>query len=104
MTSKRRITSPAEVCISDLADIQIVTATPDYTGDMANIYACNPRHEEDEEVYIGELCDPRLLALVSTAPKLAEFLQFLKSTAILDPDEDAQWVEFVEELSQQLGL
>lgn len=104
MTSKRRITSPADVCITDLAGIQIVTATPNYTGEMANIYARNPRREEDEDVYIGELCDPRLLTLVRKAPKLAEFVQFLRSTAILDPDDDAEWVGFVEELNQELGL
>lgn len=104
MPHKRRITSPADVCVTDLAGIQIVTATQDYTGDMANIYARNPRHEEDEDVYIGELCDRRLLALVRTAPKLAEFVQFLRSTAILDPDEDAEWAGFVEELNQELEL
>lgn len=104
MTSKRRITSPADVCVTNLVDIQIVTATPDYTGDMANIYARNPQYEEDEDVYIGELCDPRLLALVRKAPKLAEFIHFLHTTAVLDPDYDQEWVEFVAELNEQLGM
>lgn len=46
----------------------------------------------------------RLLALVRQAPKLAEFIHFLHTTAVLDPDDDVEWIEFVTELNEQLGL
>ena len=96
----RPINTREDVCEADLITLHIVTAIPDFTGDLANVYVSN----DEDDVYIGELCDPRLLALVRNAPKLAEFLQFLKTTAVLDPDEDQEWVDFIEDLGQSLGL
>jgi hypothetical protein len=100
MTRRRIIKTREDVCEADLITLHIVTATPDFTGDLANVYVSN----DEDDVYIGELCDPRLLALVRNAPKLAEFLQFLKTTAVLDPDEDQEWVDFIEDLDQSLGF
>lgn len=100
MTRRRIIKTREDVCEADLITLHIVTAIQDFTGDMANIYVSN----DEDDVYIGELCDPRLLALVRNAPKLAEFLQFLRGTAVLDPDQDTEWVEFVDELGTELGL
>lgn len=85
-----------DVCEVDLITLSIVTATPDFTGDLANVYVSN----DEDDVYIGELCDRRLLTLVRNAPKLAEFLQFLRGTAVLDPE----WTDFVDELGTELGL
>lgn len=104
MTHHRPLHTPQDVCEADLTTLSIVTAIQDFTGDMANIYAVSNRPDTDEDVYIGELCDPRLLTIIRAAPKLAEFLQFLKGTAVLDPDEDAEWIEFVEQLHDELGL
>lgn len=98
--NKREIETREDVCAADLHDLTIISGPHAYTGDMANIYVSN----ETDDVYIGELCDPRLITLVRKAPKIAEFLQFLNSTAILDPDYDQEWVEFVEELGQELKL
>lgn len=100
MTRRRIIKTREDVCEADLITLHIVTAIQDFTGDMANIYVSN----DEDDVYIGELCDRRLLALVRNAPKLAEFLQFLRGTAILDPDLDPEWTDFVDELGTELGL
>lgn len=97
---KREIETREDVCAADLHDLTIISGPHGYTGDMANIYVSN----ETDDVYIGELCDPRLVALVRNAPKIAELLQFLKTTAVLDPDEDQEWENFIEDLGQDLGL
>ena len=86
---KREIETREDVCAADLHDLNIISGPHGYTGDMANIYVSN----ETDDVYIGELCDPRLLALLRNAPKLADF-----------PDQDTEWVEFVDELGTELGL
>jgi len=100
MSKRRPLNTPQDVCEADLPRLQILTGLPDYTGDMVNIYVEN----DDGGTYIGELCDPRLLALVRQAPKLAEFIHFLHTTAVLDPDDDVEWIEFVAELNEQLGM
>lgn len=100
MSKRHPLNTPQDVCEADLLHLQILTSLPDYTGDMVNIYVEN----DDGGTYIGELCDPRLLALVIQAPKLAEFIHFLHTTAVLDPDDDVEWIEFVAELNEQLGM
>ena len=97
---KREIETREDVCAADLQDLNIISGPHGYTGDMANIYVSN----ETDDVYIGELCDRRLLALVRNAPKLAEFLQFLRGMEILNPDLDHEWTDFVDELGTDLGL
>lgn len=97
---KREIETREDVCAADLHDLTIISGPHAYTGDMANIYVSN----ETDDVYIGELCDPRLVALVRKAPKIAELLQFLKWTAIFDSTEDAEWENFIEDLGQDLGI
>lgn len=97
---KREIETREDVCAADLHDLVIISGPHAYTGDMANIYVSN----ETDDVYIGELCDPRLVALVRKAPKITELLHFLRSTAVFDPDHDQEWETFVEELGQELGL
>lgn len=99
---KREIETREDVCAADLHDLTIISGPHAYTGDMANIYVSN----ETDDVYIGELCDPRLVALVRNAPKIAELLQFLRDTdpAVFDPDEDTEWENFVEDLGQDLGI
>mgnify|MGYP000370157442 CR=1 FL=1 len=99
----RPITCPEEVCAAPLDQLTILSATPDFSHEPANLYVVNP-DESGDDVYIGELCDPRLLSLVRQVPKLAEFIHFLHTTAVLDPDEDQEWIEFVAELNEQLGL
>lgn len=98
--NKCEIRTREGVCAADLHDLNIVSSSPAYIGYMANIYVSN----EDDDVYIGELCDPRLVALVRNAPKIAEFLQFLKGTAVFDPDRDQEWETFIDELGQELGI
>lgn len=98
--NKREIRTCEDVCVADLHDLTIVSSAPACIGYMANIYVSN----EDDDVYIGELCDHRLVALVRNAPKIAEFLQFLKGTAVLDPDRDQEWETFIDELGQEPGI
>lgn len=103
MTRNRRlIQNRQDVCVEDLINLNITTGVPDYPGDTAHI--CIEETRTGDFIYIGELCDPRLLALVRKAPKLAEFIHFLHTTAVLDPDYDQEWVEFVAELNEQLGM
>jgi len=98
--NKREIKTREDVCVADLHDLNIVSSVPACIGYMANIYVSN----EDDDVYIGELCDHRLVALVRKAPKIAELLQLVKSTGVFDPARDQEWETFIDELGQELGI
>lgn len=100
MNHRRIIKTREDVCTADLHDLTIISGPHNYTGDMANIYVSN----ETDDVYIGELCDPRLVALVRNAPKIAWLLQFLKGTGVFAPDRDQEWETFIDELGQELDI
>lgn len=63
-----------EVLLADLHTLTIVSANPCFSerADPANLYVENTA---GDDVYIGELTDPRLRNLVCAAPKLADLLR-----------------------------
>lgn len=100
-----RITCREDLLLADLCTLTIVAATPCFSerADPANIYVKNP-DETGNDVYIGELADARLRALVCEAPEVSELIVFLRNTAVFDEDQDQKFIQLVDRLYDALNL